>query len=111
MKRATMKKSIIFFICLIIICLLSVFLFRSLKPEKEVIHEIRNKNHVVSIEKILTNATSANYIQFFVDGKRIRNYKESQIKIKGVECNDSNLFVTYELFDDGKDSIVRDSIL
>ena len=107
-----MKKSFIYLICLIIIfCLLSVFIFRSLKPEKEVIHEIRNKNHVVSIEKILTNATSANYIQFFVDGKRIRNYKESQIKIKGVECNDSNIFVTYELFDDGKDSIVRDSIL
>jgi len=56
---------------------------------KDVEYTIEHKGQTIIVQRILGNATSANYIQVIINGERVANIREESIIIDHVECNDS----------------------
>ena len=62
---------------------------------KDVEYTIEHKGQTIIVQRILGNATSANYLQIIENGERILNIREENIIVDHIECNDS-LFVVYK---------------
>ena len=56
---------------------------------KDVEYTIEHKGQTIIVQRILGNATSANYIQVIINGERVANIREESIIIDHVECSDS----------------------
>ena len=53
------------------------------------LYEIEHDGNTIIIQRVLGNATSANYIQIFINGEKKLNIREESIIIDHIECNDS----------------------
>ena len=80
-------------VIIIFVCFIFLLPFFLLKPEKKKIYEIRHNDHKIVIQEVLTNATSANYIQILLDNQKIKNIREDRIELNEVVCKDSFLVI------------------
>lgn len=55
----------------------------------EKMYKIEHNGNTIIIQRVLGNATSANYIQIFINGEKKLNIREESIIIDHIECNDS----------------------
>jgi len=62
---------------------------------KEELYKIEHNGNTIIIQRIMGNATSANYIQIIVNGEKKLNIREGSIIVDNIVCNDS-LFVVYK---------------
>ena len=53
------------------------------------LYEIEHDGNTIIVQRVLGNATSANYIQIFINGEKKLNIREESIIIDHIECNDS----------------------
>jgi hypothetical protein len=53
------------------------------------LYEIEHDGNTIIIQRVLGNATSANYIQIYINGEKKLNIREESIIIDHIECNDS----------------------
>lgn len=78
-------------------CFLSFCLFFwgcNLVPKEE-LYKIEHNGKTIIVQRIMGNATSANYLQIIENGERILNIREESFFVDHIECNDS-LFVVYK---------------
>ena len=78
-------------------CFLSFCLFFwgcNLVPKEE-LYKIEHNGNTIIVQRVMGNATSANYLQIIENGERILNIREENIIVDHIECNDS-LFVVYK---------------
>lgn len=68
-------------------------IFISSCVESEIIYKVEHNKDVIILQKVLTNATSDNYIQVYRNGSKIINIKEHGIIIDNIICNDSVFIV------------------
>lgn len=61
--------------------------------ESEIIYKVEHNENVIILQRVLTNATSDNYIQVYRNGIKIFNIKEHGINIDNIICNDSVVIV------------------
>lgn len=67
--------------------------FLSSCVESEIIYKVEHNKDVIILQRVLTNATSDNYIQVYRNGNKIINIKEHGIIIDNITCNDSVVIV------------------
>ena len=72
--------------------------------DKDVEYKIEHKGQTVIIQRILGNATSANYIQVIINGNIVANVREESTVIDHVECSDSVVIIYNKNWDDEEDS-------
>ena len=53
------------------------------------LYKIEHDGNTIIIQRVLGNATSANYIQIYINGEKKLNIREESIIIDHIECNDS----------------------
>jgi hypothetical protein len=53
------------------------------------LYEMEYDGNTIIVQRVLGNATSANYIQIFINGEKKLNIREESIIIDHIECNDS----------------------
>lgn len=61
--------------------------------ESEIIYKVEHNENVIILQRVLTNATSDNYIQVYRNDNKIFNIKEHGINIDNIICNDSVVIV------------------
>jgi hypothetical protein len=54
------------------------------------LYKIEHDGNTIIIQRVLGNATSANYIQIYINGEKKLNIREESIIIDHIECNDSH---------------------
>lgn len=109
------KKYSCLIVFIIIVCFIFLIPFLLLMPEKKTIYEIRHNNDKIIIQEVLTNATSANYIQILKDNQIIKNYREDRMELNEVICKDSIIVIKtirkdIDLGNYNNTSIIQDTI-
>ena len=77
---------------------------------KEELYKIEHNGKTIIVQRIMGNATSANYLQIIENGERILNIREESFFVDHIECNDS-LFVVYDVIWFQKKSYIKSSIM
>lgn len=77
---------------------------------KEELYKIEHNENTIIIQRIMGNATSANYIQIIVNGEKKLNIREGSIIVDNIVCNDS-LFVVYKReWNTNKEKVIIDTL-